>query len=133
MKSIKFILPIAIVIFSYQKMPAQCETWLESSDNQLEDSYVIYRDFVKSQQIEKAFSYWKTVYEVAPAADGKRSTVYSDGIKIYSEKFKTERSRKNKKEFAKIIQRLQEEQKVCYPNSATPILPKEILKFIKKQ
>jgi hypothetical protein len=48
-----------------------------------ETNYVLYRDFLKAQEYQKAFNYWRDVYEVAPAADGQRNTIFSDGIFFY--------------------------------------------------
>lgn len=54
-----------------------------------ETNYVLYRDFLKANDIQQSFGYWKKVYAVAPAADGRRNTVYSDGIYFY-EYFKSQ-------------------------------------------
>lgn len=48
-----------------------------------ETNYVLYRDFLKAKDYEQSYSYWKKVYEVTPAADGQRNTVFSDGIFFY--------------------------------------------------
>ena len=48
-----------------------------------ETNYVLYRDFMKVNEWDKAFRMWKKVYAVAPAADGRRNTVYADGIRFY--------------------------------------------------
>ncbi len=45
--------------------------------------YVLYRDFLRAQDYETAYGYWRKTYEVAPAADGQRNTVFSDGIFFY--------------------------------------------------
>ena len=37
-----------------------------------ETNYVLYRDFLKASDWNQAFDYWKKVFAVAPAADGKR-------------------------------------------------------------
>ncbi len=47
------------------------------------EHYVLYRDFLKANDWKTSFDYWKKVYAVAPAADGKRSTVFDDGIRFY--------------------------------------------------
>lgn len=47
------------------------------------DNYVLYRDFMKINDWNRAFTLWKKVYTVAPAADGQRNTVYADGIRFY--------------------------------------------------
>jgi len=49
----------------------------------LESEYVIYRDMLKAGEVQDAFERWKKVYAKAPAADGRRNTVYSDGIYFY--------------------------------------------------
>jgi len=46
------------------------------------ENYVLYRDFLKAGDWEQAYSYWQNVYEVAPAADGRRNTVLADGIRF---------------------------------------------------
>lgn len=45
--------------------------------------YVLYRDFLKAGDWNQAFDYWEKVFAVAPAADGKRNTLYMDGIRFY--------------------------------------------------
>jgi len=50
---------------------------------ELLDTYVLYRDALKINELDRAFQLWKKVYKAAPAADGKRNTVYSDGIFFY--------------------------------------------------
>ncbi len=46
------------------------------------ENYVLYRDFIKAGEWDKAYAYWQKVYPVAPAADGKRNTVLADGIRF---------------------------------------------------
>lgn len=53
------------------------------SQDDAETNYVLYRDFLKAQDYEQSYSYWKKVYQVSPAADGQRNTVFSDGIFFY--------------------------------------------------
>lgn len=63
---------------------AQCATFAEATDD-----YVIYRGDVKSKNYDGAFEFWKKTYDATPAADGKRWTVWLDGIEIYKHKLKT--------------------------------------------
>lgn len=51
--------------------------------DQILEEYVLYRDFMKANDWPGAFEKWQKVYEVAPAADGKRNTVFADGIRFY--------------------------------------------------
>ena len=50
---------------------------------QILDEYVLYRDFMKAGDWTGAFKKWQKVYEIAPAADGQRNTVFADGIRFY--------------------------------------------------
>lgn len=119
-----------MVMFSSQNIFSQCKTWHGLDDNEnLLNSFVLYKDYLKRGENEKAFQLWEVVYENSPAADGNRSTVYSDGIKLYTEKFNVERNKKRKKEFAGIVYRLMEEQKNCYPDSEVIPPSKEIMEF----
>ncbi len=49
----------------------------------IETSYVLYRDYLRAGETDKAFKMWRKVYSIAPAADGRRNTVYADGIRFY--------------------------------------------------
>lgn len=51
--------------------------------DEIETEYVLYRDFLKAGDWNGAFKKWRIVYAKAPAADGVRNTVYSDGISFY--------------------------------------------------
>ncbi|MEN0004387.1 MAG: hypothetical protein AAF798_09595 [Bacteroidota bacterium] len=48
--------------------------------DEAETNYVLYRDFLRVEEWQQAYAYWRKVYEVAPAADGQRNTVLADGI-----------------------------------------------------
>lgn len=48
--------------------------------DQMETEYVIYRDMMKAGETMDAYKRWQKVYAKAPAADGRRNTVYADGI-----------------------------------------------------
>jgi len=61
-----------------------CTTFQESGNAEsVRESYVLYRDQVKAKNFEAALPLWEQVYAKAPAADGKRDVVYTDGVKIY--------------------------------------------------
>ena len=61
-----------------------CPKFTDAPDqDEAETNYVLYRDFLKAKDYKESYSYWKKVYQVAPAADGQRNTVFSDGIFFY--------------------------------------------------
>ncbi len=84
--------------------------------NFLLDQYVLYRDKIKAGLFEEAFDMWKVVYSEAPAADGKRSTVFRDGIKIYDYFFGLEKDEMKKAEYVERIISLYDEMIVCTGN-----------------
>ena len=58
-----------------------CPNWTQlPNEDQVSDNYVIYRDFLRTGEVQKAYDLWQEVYQVAPAADGQRNTVITDGI-----------------------------------------------------
>ncbi len=85
------------------------------NSEELEDTYIIYRDFLNLKKYEESFEMWKVVYASAPAADGKRWTVFSDGIKYYQRFLRTETDPKKRQEYIDNILRLYEEIGECYP------------------
>ena len=96
-----------------------CKNWTVPVKNEdAETNYVIYRDFLKLKQYDNAFNLWKKVYEIAPAADGKRKTVYEDGIKLYHYYFKQSGNEAERKDFVNRIMRLHDEIGECYEDEA---------------
>ncbi len=77
-------------------------------------SYALYRDQIKLENYEAAFPYWKKVYQLAPAADGKRNTIFMDGIDIYTHFFKNTKDETKRKEYFDTIMRLYDEVIDCY-------------------
>lgn len=61
-----------------------CPNFTDAPDpDQAETNYVLYRDFMKVNDWDGAHKLWKEVYAEAPAADGRRNTVFADGIRFY--------------------------------------------------
>ncbi len=61
-----------------------CKTFDDAvnPDKALEE-FVLYKDFMKANDWDGSWTKWQYVYNNAPNADGKRSTVYTDGVKFY--------------------------------------------------
>lgn len=121
---------LILYICNASDLRAQCETWHNNpQQKEITDSYILYRQNFKSGSFDTAFTYWTVVYYNAPAADGSRSQVYIDGVKMLEEQFKLAKRKKDKKEIADFILRLIDEQKDCYPNSKTPSPSKNLMEF----
>lgn len=83
--------------------------------DQAETDYVIYRQMLKAKDFDGAFKRWQTVYANSPAADGKRPTVYSDGVVFYNRLIQEDPSKRE--EYGQKILELYEESRRCYPGN----------------
>ncbi len=82
----------------------------------LTDDYVVYRDFIKTENVTAAYPLWQKVYAAAPAADGMRNTVLADGI-YFMEYFMGQTQEAPKKdEYRKRVFELYDEIDRCYPD-----------------
>ncbi len=65
--------------------------------------YVLYRDFLKAGDWDQAYEYWKKVFAVAPAADGRRNTIFADGIRFYEHFYAQTNDSLKKEEYIDLI------------------------------
>ena len=92
-----------------------CKNWLnEPNMEEIREWHVLYRDQLKLKNYDEAFPLWKKVYEVAPAADGRRNTHYGDGIIMYEYFWTQETDSLKKDEYVKNVLRLYDEVIECY-------------------
>ncbi|MCB0651194.1 MAG: hypothetical protein KDC85_07960 [Saprospiraceae bacterium] len=123
----------AVLLFTtlaVSTLNAQCGNWEDSPrKSEAEDAHVVYRSLMKGKQVAEldnmgpeefktTFDHWKLAYDIAPAADGKRASHYSDGRLLMMSKFNREKDETVKKEYAQTILRLYDEQIQCYANEA---------------
>ncbi len=85
-----------------------------TNSDELETQYVLYRDFIKVGNWEEAFPYWKSVYNTAPAADGKRNTVYADGIRFYERFISLESDPEKREKFIDTVFQIYDAIEMCY-------------------
>ncbi len=83
--------------------------------DQASTNYVLYRDFLKAGDWDRAFDLWKRVYEVAPAADGQRNTVFADGIRFYEHFIAQTQDSLKREAYINRIFGLYDEIQECYP------------------
>lgn len=94
---------------------SDCPKFSDAPDpDEAESNYVIYRDFLKAQTYDQAFALWQKVYEVAPAADGKRNTVFEDGIWFYKRIYSGETDTTAQKDLENTILTFYDEMADCY-------------------
>lgn len=121
---------LLLTTLAVSTLNAQCGNWEDSPrKNEAEDAHVVYRSLLKGKQVadldnmgpeefKTTFDHWQIAYNIAPAADGKRASHYSDGRLLMMSKFNREQDETQKKAHAQTILRLYDEQIQCYGNEA---------------
>lgn len=94
-----------------------CNTF-ENIENRdaIETAYVLYRDAFKVGNYEEAFPLWEKAFGAAPAANGKVSYQYDDGIYMYHLKYSKAAESEKQAIFEKIME-LYDSKSACYGNT----------------
>src|SRR5699024_12240753 len=77
-------------------------------------AHVLYRDYLKREQYDRAFPFWKKAFSIAPAADGKRTTHFSDGILFYEHFYEEAADAELKEKYIDTIFMLYDQMEECY-------------------
>jgi len=111
----KTLLATIFIIASVTLGNAQCANWMDSPQKEdAENAHSIYRQAIKTGDFELAFENWEKAFSIAPAADGKRDYHFTDGAKIYLNKFKSETDAAKKEEYKNKSLSLTSEAIACY-------------------
>ncbi len=96
-----------------------CATFSDSKAGEAAlDAHVIYRDFMRRDDIAQAIPYWRQAFKAAPAADGNRTTHFDDGIKIYGYLLSQQSTLEAKQLYLDSIFYLYDRMDDCYPKIA---------------
>ncbi len=105
---ISLMITISLMFVSSNAYP-QCTTWIGlSEEGKITDAYTSFRQQIYKEDYIAAFPFWEIVYNAAPAADGLRTNVYSDGRKMLEFMFNNETNKHKKKALASLILKLLE-------------------------
>lgn len=77
-------------------------------------AHVLYRDYLKREQYDRAFPFWKKAFSIAPAADGKRTTHFSDGILFYEYFYEETEDEALKAKYIDTVFMLYDQMEECY-------------------
>lgn len=93
-----------------------CATFADAPNtDQVKRDYVLYRDFLKAKDWDLAYDYWKKVYAAAPAADGKRNTIFADGIRFFEHYREMASDSLKKQQYTDRIFAMYDQIDQCYP------------------
>ncbi|HEB62608.1 MAG TPA: hypothetical protein ENI82_05590 [Bacteroidetes bacterium] len=97
-----------------------CKHWTGSPQkDKAETLHVLYKDRLREKNYEEAMRLWKQVYELAPAADGKRPDHYLDGVTLYGQLIQKETDPTKKEEYINKVLELYDECAKCYEEKAS--------------
>ncbi len=97
-----------------------CVKWTgKSFQSEALENHVLYRQELEQKNYASAYSYWRKVFDKAPAADGQRDYQYTDGVKIYKGLLETEKDEAKKEGYIKEIFTLYDRGLECFPAKAS--------------
>jgi len=119
MTKLKIFTITALLMVMSVVLSAQCESWVGSpQEEDATSAHSVYRQALKTEDFEIAFTNWQKAYDIAPAADGKRDYHFIDGAGIYLHMFKNETDKAKKDEYRDNAIRLFDEAIACYEAGA---------------
>lgn len=106
---------------------AQCATF-DSAENgqEAKEAHVVYRDFLKGQDYEKAYEYWQQAFSIAPAADGGRIMQYMDGVTLLKHQYDNSSDEAEKLMLRDQILDIFDQIPVCYPDDKAFALGRKV-------
>ncbi len=126
----KQLIALSIILITLLEVHGQCNTFVDNiNGEELMDTYVLYRDQMRNGNYELAYVEWKNIYDLAPAADGKRNSVFLDGQILLEFRFNKSILKVDKLKILEFYYRLRKEQLKCYPNSNIREVPKDLKYF----
>lgn len=91
----------------------------------VENAYVIYRDYIRSQEFDQAYKTWSNAFYAAPAANGRVQYQFDDGIRLYKELLKNETVRSEQQALVDSVFNLYDKWMECFPENVPTIKGKK--------
>lgn len=115
----KFLTALCATMLITGFVHAQCTTWVDSPrKDEAEEAHVLYRQALKQKDYAGAFEQWKIAFDIAPAADGQRTTHFTDGIEIYKHFYEEATDDAKKEEYKKKVMELYDQAIECMKNGS---------------
>lgn len=89
-----------------------------SERDEAETAFVLYRDFVKVKKYDQALPLWRKAYYAAPGANGSIQYHFDDGIKIYTDLYKSA-PENMKQTYVDTVMMIYDKRAECFGNEAT--------------
>ncbi len=121
---------LALSLFFVASAQAQCTKFDDAAEgSDALAAYSTYRTYVKDVKAPAdlrkisdedrniVFEYWEKAYNIAPAADGKRPTIWRDGRTFYKYKMMNETDEAKRKEYFEKVMKLYDEETACFTSN----------------
>ena len=105
-----------------------CTTFDEVDPNMREDienAYVIYRDYIRTKEYDLAYETWSKAYYAAPAANGKVTYQFDDGILLYKDKLRKAETKPEQNAAIDSAFAVYEKWAQCFPEDRATIIGKK--------
>lgn len=83
-----------------------------------ETAFVIYKDFLKSNNLPEALKQWKLAYTLAPGSNGKVKSHFDDGANIYRQLYNNTTDQLLQKSYVDTIMMIYDKRKECFGDEA---------------
>ncbi len=117
----------AAPVIEVVKSNTDCTTLLDIDPairSDTEDAFTLYKDEIRYKKYEAALLLWKTAYYTAPGANGKMTSHFDDGVKIYDYLFKKEIDENKKAALVDTILSIYDKRLECFEDDGTIIARK---------
>ncbi len=89
-----------------------------SKRDQAETAYVLFKDFIKANDFEKAIPHWKKAYSLAPASNGRVKYQFDDGVRIYTHLFNLTEDKTLKQSYVDTVMMIYDKRVECFGDEA---------------
>ena len=91
----------------------------------VENAYVIYRDYLRAQEYEQAYETWSKAFYASPAANGRVQYQFDDGIRLYKRLLRDETVETEQQALLDSVFNLYDKWMECFPEDASTIKGKK--------
>lgn len=98
-----------------------CTTFADltsSERDQAETAYVLYKDFLKADDLTQAYRQWQRAYQLAPGSNGRVKYQYEDGVIIYEKLYNKSQDNALKERYIDTIMMIYDKRVECFGDQA---------------
>ena len=113
--------PKPVVEKPVKERTTSCVTFddLSASDRDMaETAYVLFKDFIKTNDFVQAKKHWEVAYNLAPASNGRVKYQFDDGVRIYTDLFNKATNKALKQTYVDTVMMIYDKRVECFGDQA---------------